>query len=138
VSLRSYPAPGAGDIVWCRFPEQEGISPSDKPRPALVIDVDESKTPLRVRVAYGTSRNVTRNGPGEFVIKPEDGSAFKASGLSVATKFSFRKVVVLDYTDLWFDLSPGDPPGETPVLGMLHPSLMRRAEQAFNEARRKR
>ena len=82
------------------------------------------------------SKNVARRGPGEFVIAPADGTAFKVSGLSVATKFSFRKAVVLDYTDLWFDLAPGDPPGETPVLGILHASLMGRAGAAFEEIHR--
>lgn len=126
----------AGDIVWCKFPQVEGISPGDKPRPALVVDVDDTRVPVRVRVAYGTSRNVARCGPGEFTIAPKNGSAFKASGFSVPTKFSFRKVVVLEYTELWFDLSPADPPGETPVLGMLHASLMARAGAAFSEIHR--
>ena len=131
-----WPAPLAGDIVWCRFPVQEGISPAHKPRPALVIDVDDARSPVRVRVAYGTSRVVGRRGLGEFAIQPSNGNAFKVSGLSVATKFSFRKAVVLDYDELWFDLAPGDPPGETPVLGILHASLMRRAEAAFTEVHR--
>lgn len=134
--MSAWPAPLAGDIVWCRFPEQEGISPADKPRPALVIDVDDARSPTRVRVVYGTSKSVSRRGLGEFSILPSDGNAFKVSGLSVATRFSFRKAIVLDYTGLWFDLAPGDPPGETPVLGILHASLMRRAEAAFREVHR--
>lgn len=129
----SWPAPAAGDIVWCKFPEQEGISPGDKPRPALIVDVDNHRKPARVRVAYGTSKQVARCGRGEFSITPKDGRAFKASGLFVATKFSFRKAVVLDYTNLWFDLAPGDPLGETPVMGMLHPSVTARAAAAFKE-----
>lgn len=138
MSARAYPAPSAGDIVWCRFPEAEGIHPGDKARPGLVVDVDVSRTPPRVRVAYGTSRNVDRRASGEFAITPQDGNAFKVTGLAVATKFSFRRTVVLDYTSLWFDLSPGEPLGETPVMGLLHPSLLRRAEQAFMEVHKQR
>lgn len=134
---RSWPTPCAGDIVWCRFPTQEGIGAGEKPRPALVVDVDASRTPVRLRVAYGTSKFPLRRGLGEFSIAPVDGSAFKASGLFVATRFSFRKAVVLDYTDRWFDLAPGDPVGETPVMGVLHASLLSRAETAFREIHRR-
>lgn len=86
-----------------------------------------------MRVAYGTSVDVGRRRRGEFAITPADGNAFRAAGLSVPTKFSLRKAVVLDYTELWFDLAPGDPPGETPVMGVLHASLMERASNAFDE-----
>jgi hypothetical protein len=130
----SYPAPEPGDIVWCRFPEFEGIHPGPKSRPAFVLAVDDTRKPARVRVAYGTSRGLARVQVWEFVIGPDDGDAYVLSGLSLATKFSLRQVVVLDYTGHWFEPAPGRPPKPTPKLGVLHPSLVRRAQAAHAAA----
>jgi len=131
--MRNFPAPvpAPGDVVWCRFPEDEGIRPSPKARPALILAVQDDVSPVRVRVAYGTSRDTGELAPWEFRIGPEDGVAFTASGLALATKFSMRKVVVLDYTDLWFSSAPGRPVGDTPRLGILHPAILPRARSAF-------
>jgi hypothetical protein len=133
----AYPAPEPGDIVWCRFPELDGIPPGPKSRPALVLAVDDARSPARVRVAYGTSRGLTRIQAWEFAIGPDDGEAYLLSGLSMPTKFSLRQVVLLDYTALWFAPAPGRPPKATPRLGVLHPSLVRRAQAAHAAAVRR-
>ena len=127
--MKAFPAPAPGDIVWCRFPQVGGLGPGPKPRPALILAVQDDVAPVRVRVAYATS--VDEVEPWEFRIAPEDGPAFAASGLAFPTKFSMLKVVVLDYTDHWFAFSPGRPPRQSPRLGVLHPSLLPRARAAY-------
>lgn len=88
-----------------------------------------------VEVAYGTSQKTDRLYTGEFLIGPEDGDAYRAAGLSFPTKFNLAKRLELPYDDQWFAVAPGAPFGQSPKLGVLHPSLMRRARSAF-EARR--
>ena len=129
--------PEAGDIVWCRFPEEAIGRPGPKPRPALVLDLGTLRGDPAVEAIYGTSRKLERLYAGEFAITPEDGIAYRVSGLSHATKFDLSHSVFLPYNDVWFCVPPGAPQGQTPKLGILHPSLMRRAQAAF-AARRKR
>lgn len=118
-----YPAPAPGDIVWCRFPERAHIHPA-KARPALVLSVMDDAKPVRVRVAYGTSQRTDSVGATEVLIGPQDAAAYSLSGLSRATKFCMRNVVVLDYTELWFTCAPGTPVRPDPRMGVLHPSLL--------------
>jgi hypothetical protein len=132
VPASAYPPPEIGEIVYCRFPENLG-RPGPKPRPALVISIGtfEDGT-LAVRLAYGTSQDISDLHAGEFVILPTDGEAYRVSGLSFATKFDLRQLVDLPYTDEWFRVPPAPLFGETPKMGLLHPSLMHRAEAAFS------
>ena len=133
---RVFPAPQEGDIVWCRFPHRGALVPGPKPRPALVIDVGRLGDDPAVEVIYGTSQKLERLYRGELAIAPEDGDAFAASGLSYPTKFDTARSVFLPYNDEWFSVPPGAPYGQTPTLGVLHPSLMRRAKAAFDAGRR--
>ena len=128
--------PEPGDIVYCRFPEKGLPGPAPKPRPALVLTVGEIDGNPHVAVAYGTSQNMDRLYPGEFLIRPADGEAYTLSGLSAPTKFDLRGVKELPYNEQWFRVPPGAPHGQTPRLGVLHPSLMRRAKAAFAAASR--
>lgn len=131
-----FPAPAPGDIVWCRFPERQLPGPGPKLRPALVLRVGEADGHPAVEVAYGTSQKVGSLYAGEFAITPSDGAAYEAAGLSFPTKFNLRETFELDFNEEWFALAPGAPFGQTPKLGVLHPSLMRRARAAFEAARR--
>ena len=88
-----------------------------------------------VHVAYGTSRKTDELYPGEFLISPEDGQAFVASGLSLSTKFDLGKSVDLPYNETWFSVPSNARHGQTPKIGVLHPSLVRRAQAAFRAAR---
>ncbi len=124
-----FPAPRAGDIVWCRFP-QDLRGPGPKPRPALVLRVGEHEGHTVVEVAYGTSRKVDSLYVGEFAITPTDRAAYDSAGLSYPTKFNLAETVELDFNDVWFAVPPGAPHGQTPRLGILHPSLIRRVEAA--------
>jgi len=132
---RWFPAPRAGDIVWCRFPQRKLPGPGPKPRPALVVRVGESEGRPLAEVAYGTSQKVDSLYAGEFAITPEDGAAFAVSGLSYPTKFNPGETFELDFNDVWFSVPAGAPHGQTPKLGILHPSLMRRVEAAARAAK---
>ena len=133
---RAFPLPALGDFVYCRFPESLG-KPGAKPRPALVTGLavleDGSQA---VIVAYGTSQKTTSLLAGEFLISPADGKAYEAAGLSYATKFDLARLATLPCTEEWFRVPPVPFFGQTPKLGILHPSLMRRAQAAFESAAR--
>jgi hypothetical protein len=134
VTANEFPRPALGEIVYCRFPEIIG-KPGPKPRPALVVKIGEfaDKT-MAVVVAYGTSQGTDRLHSGEFLILPTDGEGYRVAGLSFPTKFDLRHTATLPYTDEWFRVPPNPSYGQTPKLGILHPSLMRRAQAAFNAA----
>jgi hypothetical protein len=128
-----WPSPDAGDIVWCRFPENRGIAPGPKARPALVIQVFDDQAPrFFVKVVYGTSQKTDQLRSGEFLIARQEAAAFRLSGLSYPTKFNFRNAVELPFNDDWFRPPPGTPHGPIPKLGVLHPSLMPRVRAAFD------
>lgn len=128
--------PNPGDIVWCRFPQREIPGPGPKSRPALVTAVGLASGQPTAFVAYGTSRNIDRLFAGEFAIASTEHAAFGAAGLTSSTKFDLARVFELDYNDHWFGIAPGAPYGQTPQLGILHPSLMRRAKAAHDAAMR--
>ncbi len=135
---RFFPPPQAGDIVWCRFPHAGLSRPGPKPRPALVIDVGELGGEAAVEVIYGTSQKLDQLYPAEFSIVPGDRGAFTLSGLSYPTKFDTARPVVLPYNDDWFAVAPGTPHGQTPKLGVLHPSLLPRVQSAARAGRKRR
>lgn len=132
-----FAAPIPGDIVWCRFPESKLSGPGAKARPALVLRVGEEQGHPVVVVAYGTSRKVDTLYAGEFAIMPADLAAYEASGLSYPTKFNLGETFELDFNTEWFAVPPGAPCGQRPKLGVLHPSLVRRAKAAFDAVRRR-
>ena len=135
--MRLFAPPEPGDIVYCRFPERGLPGPAPKPRPALVLTIGELNGNPHVAVAYGTSQNTDRLCSREFLLGRADGEAYALSGLSVPTKFDLRSVKELPYNEQWFRVPPGAPHGQTPKLGVLHPSLVRRAKAAFDAGRRR-
>ena len=134
---RIFPLPEAGDIVWCRFPKEGLAEPGPKPRPALVVDIGNLRGEPAVEVIYGTSQKLDRLYPGEFAITTADGDAFALSGLSFPTKFDTGRAVYLPYNDVWFAVAPGAPHGQTPRLGVLHPSLVRRVQAAAGAVKKR-
>lgn len=131
-----WPAPG--DIVWCRFPELPATHPGPKPRPALVIAVDERTDGVSVRVVYGTSQKVDRLRAGEFVItRLGHPGPFALAGLSHDTKFDLRASIELPWGSVFFGVAPRAPHGQTPKLGTLHPALMRAAQAAWSATRKR-
>lgn len=135
-TTENQPAPAPGNILWCRFPEVEGLrKPGPKSRPALVIAVWDERSPPSVKVAYGTSRDVLGQRPWEIAISLDDPEAFRISGLRYPTKFSLRNTVDLPYTAEWFTAAPGR---NSPKLGILHPSLVASAQAAYEAAIKRR
>ena len=126
--------PTAGDIVWCHFPDN--ISPRPKPRPALILAVFDDNAPrFDVRVVYGTSQRTTMLHRGEFsILRDRNAATFGAAGLSYDTKFDLKQSIDLPYTTEWFSVPPAAPHGQTPKLGVLHPSLVRALQAAFRAA----
>jgi hypothetical protein len=127
---RYFPAPRPGDIVWCHFPQDKLLTPGPKPRPALVVRVGEIEGKPAVAVAYGTSQRIGELHPGEFAITRVDREAFALAGLSFDTKFDLSSVVELPFSARWFAVPPGAPHGQSPKLGLLHPTILRRAAAA--------
>ena len=98
---------------------------------------DDDAPRYTVRVAYGTSQGTTRLFSGEFaILRDRDRAAFDAAGLSYDTKFNLGQAVDLPYSSDWFSGPPAAPIGNTPRLGMLHPSMMRAAQAAFRAIQR--
>jgi hypothetical protein len=126
-----WPKPEAGDLVWCHFPHLPMLDPGPKPRPALVFQVTERKPHFRVTVAYGTSRKTTSLRRGEFLMRKDSSAAFKVSGLSFETKFSFAEMVEIDYSDMWFKVPPHAPCGQIPKVGILHAAYAKAAQAAY-------
>ena len=133
--MRTFDPPEPGEIVYCCFPESGLPGPGPKPRPALVLEVGLVDGVTHVRIAYGTSRKTLDLHTGEFLIAPNDGAAYDAAGLAYPTKFDLGKSLELPYNDVWFRVPPNALHGQTPKLGILHPSLVRRAEGAFRAAK---
>lgn len=133
---RWFAAPRAGDIVWCRFPQRGLPGPGPKPRPALILRVGEHAGHTVVEVCYGTSQKTDQLYAGEFAITPTDDAAFNTAGLSYPTKFNLGETYELDFNEQWFAVAPGAPHGQNPKMGLLHPSLMRRAAAAARAAKK--
>ena len=117
--------------MWCHFPQSPLLQPGPKPRPALIVRVIERNPHYRVFVAYGTSQKTASLRSGEFLIRKDGSTAFKLSGLSFDTKFSFSKTVELDYSSQWFKVPPLAPCGQLPKIGVLHAAYARAAYAAY-------
>ncbi|HMN82284.1 MAG TPA: hypothetical protein PKA20_20505 [Burkholderiaceae bacterium] len=132
--IRWWGEPTAGEIVWCHFPDD--IHPRPKPRPALILAVFDDDAPqFTIRVAHGTSQRTTTLYRGEFaILRVLHPAAYRAAGLSYDTKFNLRQVLDLPYSTEWFSVPPAAPHGQTPKLGVLHPSLVYAVQAAFRAA----
>lgn len=131
----TWKSPAPGDIVWCHFPELPDSNPGPKPRPALVMAVVTQEDGVVVHVVYGTSQRVDQPRAGEFaILKANNPDAYALAGLAFDTKFDFKATVELPWTEQFFKIPPRSRYGQTPKLGILHPSLMRAAKAAHSAA----
>ena len=127
--------PAPGDIVWCLYPEAPDIEPGPKPRPALVIRVDRRQDGDLVSLVYGTSKNLTRLRSGEVAItQSKNPAAYALAGLAYDTKFDFKVVVELPWTDRYFKVPTRNLHGNTPKLGTLHSTILHSVEVAYRAA----
>ena len=124
-----------GDIVWRLFPELPDSNPGPKPRPALVLSVESRDDGDIVRVAYGTSQKLNKLRTGEVAItQSQHPAAYALAGLSYDTKFDFKAIVALPWTDRYFKAPPKSRHGNNPKLGTLHATVMRVVESAYRAA----
>lgn len=129
----SLPAPG--DIVWCLFPELPDVKPGPKPRPALVVAVETREGGDVVSVVYGTSQNVTRLKTGEVaIIQAKHPAAYALAGLAYDTKFDFKVVVDLTWSDRYFKVLPKNRNMNNPKIGTLHATVLHAVEAAYRAA----
>ncbi|NBO40280.1 MAG: hypothetical protein EBU92_01810 [Betaproteobacteria bacterium] len=127
--------PAPGDIVWCLFPQIPKMEPGPKPRPALVIQVDEREDGAIVSVVYGTSQNVRRLKTGEIAITHTmHPAAYALAGLAYDTKFDFKLMLDLPWSDRYFKPPPRNPFGNSPKMGTLHATVVHAAAVAYRAA----
>ncbi len=132
---QAWTVPAPGDIVWCLFPEVPNIEPGPKPRPAIVLRVELREDGGQVSVVYGTSRNLNRIKAGEVAItQTKNPSAYALAGLAYDTKFDFKVVVDLPWSDRYFKVPARAPLGNTPKFGTLHATILRAVEAAYRAA----
>ena len=132
---QTWALPAPGDIVWYLFPEVPNIEQGPKPRPAIVLRVELRDDGGQVSVVYGTSRNLTRIKGGEVAItKTKNPSAYALAGLAYDTKFDFKVIVDLPWSDRYFKVPARAPLGNTPKLGTLHATILRAVEAAYRAA----
>ena len=127
--------PCVGDIVWCLFSEVPDTEPGPKPRPAMVLKVEVRDDGASVQVAYGTSKHLNRLKTGEVAItKSQHSAAYSLAGLAYDTKFDFKVLVNLPWTDQYFKVLTLNKAGNTPKIGTLHASVMHAVEAAYRAA----
>ncbi len=132
---RGWALPAAGDIVWCLFPELPDSKPGPKPRPALVLSVERREDGDVVRVAYGTSQKLNRLRTGEVAItQSQHPAAYALAGLAYDTKFDFKAIVDLPWSERYFKAPPKSRHGNNPKLGTLHATVLRAVEAAYRTA----
>lgn len=124
------------DVVYCHFPEDGRLAPAPKPRPALVLNVNDETSPQRVEVAFGTSSKTTDKFAGEFELAPRDGRVFERAGLVEESKFHLGRRAWLPYNGRWFKPRPSVPAKTTPKLGKLDLALDESVRRRFVAAAR--
>ena len=100
----------------------------------IVKEFDDQAPHFIVLVAYGTSQKTDQLRSGEFLLAGHETAVYQLAGLSYSTKFSFHNTVELPYNSEWFKVPPSASNGQTPKLGVLHPSLMQRIRAAWEAA----
>ena len=127
--------PAPGDIVWCLFPEVPNMAPGPKPRPGIVLSVEQREDGAQVSVVYGTSQYLTRLKRGELAItKANHPAAFTLAGLAYDTKFDFKVIVDLPWSERYFKVPARKPHGNSPKMGTLHATILHAVELAYRTA----
>lgn len=133
--MQTWKPPAPGDIVWCLFPELPDVEPGPKPRPALVTAVESREKGYVISVVYGTSQHVARLKTGEFAItQAKNPAAYALAGLAYDTKFDFKVVVELAWTERYFKVLPKNRHANNPKIGTLHVTVLHAVEAAYRAA----
>ena len=127
--------PAPGDIVWCLSPEIPDIKPGPKPRPAFVLSLERRDDGDQVSVVYDTSRHLMRLKTGELAItQAKNPAAYALTGLAYDTKFDFKMIVNLPWSDRYVKVPAGNPYGNTSKIRTLHATSLRAIETAYQTA----
>ena len=88
-----------------------------------------------VSVVYGTSQNVTSLKAGEVaILKVKHPAAYALAGLAYDTKFDFKVVVDLAWSDRYFKVLPKNRHTNNPKIGTLHATVLYAVEAAYRAA----
>lgn len=88
-----------------------------------------------VAVVYGTSQNLSRLKTGEVAItQAKHPAAYALAGLAYETKFGFKVMVDLPWSERYFKVPARNPCGNTPKLGTLHATVLHAVEAAYRAA----
>jgi hypothetical protein len=75
---------------------------------------------------------LTRLKVGEVAItKTKNPAAYVLAGLAYDTKFDFKVIVDLPWSERYFKVPARSPHGNTPKLGTLHATILRPVEAAY-------
>lgn len=77
-----------GDIVYCGFPMEEG---GELPHYCLVIAINEDQTGTRIRIAFGSSKQVSESGHRDWELVVSQSGDLHACGLRKPTRFDLKK-----------------------------------------------
>jgi hypothetical protein len=99
------------------------------------MGVEAREDGVVVRVAYGTSQNLSRLKTGEVAItQDKHQAAYALAGLAYDTKFDFKAIVDLPWSDRYFKVPLRNRHGNTPKIGTLHATVLRAVEAAYRAA----
>jgi PemK-like, MazF-like toxin of type II toxin-antitoxin system len=130
-----WPLPAPGDVVWCMFPHLPELEPGPKPRPAIVMSVEEKSDGAIIGVVYGTSQRVHQLKSAEVAItQAKQAAAYAQAGLAYDTKFDFKRIIELPWSERYFKAAPQKPCGNSPKLGTLHATVLHAVEAAYRAA----
>lgn len=121
------------DIVYCSFPALPINEPAPKPRPALVLAVNDDRIPQMLYVASCTTQKIDKKFSGDFTIAPADGDVFKKTGLREETKIVLSSATWLPYDDMWFKPDPASK-SKTPRMGALNVELNQEVKNRLRSA----
>jgi hypothetical protein len=100
-----------------------------------VVGVESREDGDLIRVAYGTSQHVGRLKTGEVAITElKHPAAYALAGLAYDTKFDFKVIVQLPWSDRYFKVPLRNRHGNTPKIGTLHATVLRAVEAAYRAA----
>lgn len=81
-------------------------------------------------MVYGTSQHLTRLKTGDVAItKAKYPAAFALAGLAYDTKFDFKVIVDLPWSDRYFKVPVRNPHVNTPKMGTLHATVLAQLKQ---------
>jgi len=84
---------------------------------------------------YGTSQNLVRLKTGEVAItRAKHPAAYALAGFAYDTKFDFKVILDLPWSDRYFKVPVRNPHGNTPKLGTLHATVLHAVEVAYRAA----